>query len=397
MFTSPNPLHESYHRRFTFPSSPHLRPPTLLTLQAEQASLYPSSYTPSWLLSTSPLTPPSFNPLPSPPFSLPSPSSPYPDIQAFLAAELSRPILPLPSGAPLHLPLSSPPASSFPLFNFPPSTRSPSPGNSFQTSSTSPPSSLPSLPSATYTKAPTKRAHPRLTPTPHTPHHHSPSLHPPTTSRQRFNASCHMCKTSMPVHELSVCTSKGGGPSGRKRSCRKKFCGQCALRCYAQVLSAMTPADISRWQCPACLSLCYCAACTRQKAGAALPSFLSTCSPLSPLQQVYSDLLVSTSPSSSDSSALSLGSSLDTPVGSGGQGGEGVGMGAGMGVRVGGEEGGRPKPLRIPSPSMVGDGGWEGGEGGAPFVPLCIARESSIPFFCFPAEPHCAPRGGSAW
>ena len=390
MFSSPRPSHDPYSRRFSFPSDPHLRPPTLLSLQPEHASPYASSYTPSWLLSTSPLTPPSFTSLPSPTSSLSSPTCQQPDIQAFLAAELSRPIPPSTTDPHFRFPLSSPSSSPFSPFTLLPPTRSPPPRFIPPASSTAPStSSHPSPSPSTYTKHTHRRhtSHTPITPLPPNTPITSPSSHRPL--RKKHGASCHQCKTTMPVSELSVCTAKAGGV--RKRGCRKKFCGACLGRCYEVEAVGMTREERARWVCPACLCLCYCAACSRQKA-AALPSSASP-SHLPPAR-LWADVRVSTSPTSSsdDSTALSLSSSLDTLVE---PGGEEPGME--MGLVDARADGVRPTPLSIPpSPSRMGEEGWDG-EGEVPFEPLCIAREPSIPFFSFPAEPHCAPRGGSWW
>ena len=81
--------------------------------------------------------------------------------------------------------------------------------------------------------------------------------------RKFGRGSCHQCKTTRDSKLLLCCTSKAE-KGKRKRKCRKKYCAACLTRTYAQVMSAMTPADISRWQCPACVGICTCAACQRR-------------------------------------------------------------------------------------------------------------------------------------
>ena len=160
------------------------------------------------------------------------------------------------------------------------------------------------------------------------------------------------------------------------------------------------------WTCPACTSLCHCAACTRSKHQQQQQQLVRSTSvlgaqsafprPLSPLPWYVPALHVTTtaSPSSSDSSSpFSLSSAVDSPD-------------SFAFLAPSSSAFKRPAPLRIPSPSLSSAGmrDWrevEDGEVGAqevyervvaPFVPLCIARESSEPFFSFPAAPHCAVR-----
>ena len=202
MFTRAGSGDDGFGRRFTFPSSSLSRGPSLLAQLPEDTSIF-EPYSPSWILSNSSLTPPSFpssSPLSLSPSALSSPDDArYTEVQAFLDAELKRPIL---HPFPITMSDSSPASSSLSSLLLSMSSRSP-------TSST-----------AAYRKADTRGRSRRGTAEAVSTVVHASVVR---SVRKRFGASCHLCKTTRPVLELFVCTAKAE-PGRRKRGCRKKFC-----------------------------------------------------------------------------------------------------------------------------------------------------------------------------
>lgn len=80
--------------------------------------------------------------------------------------------------------------------------------------------------------------------------------------KQEF-ASCHRCKTSKSIIVMMFCTrqypylqTQGG------YTCRKKYC----IKCLQTQLCNFTDEERNKWTCPACLGVCACSKCVREKA-----------------------------------------------------------------------------------------------------------------------------------
>ena len=84
-----------------------------------------------------------------------------------------------------------------------------------------------------------------------------------------LKASCHNCKTMREPRLLITCTVDG--ESGKRRRCRKRFCGACLMRMYSLDIHRMTAAERDSFQCPACLACCVCAACKKRDQAAGAP------------------------------------------------------------------------------------------------------------------------------
>ena len=84
-------------------------------------------------------------------------------------------------------------------------------------------------------------------------------------------SSCHQCKTLHVDSSLYFCaksyTAMSGSKQERKeRLCRKKYCYRCLAKYYPEKPPDPTdPRAKDTWHCPACLNLCTCAACKRQR------------------------------------------------------------------------------------------------------------------------------------
>ena len=219
----------------------------------------------------------------------------------------------------------------------------------------------------------------------------------------------------------------------------------CLLRCHNIDVARMTADERDRWVCPACHSLCYCAACQRyEKHRAAERATANSTAMAEPIVRdvthlsshslpsggPYQSLRIDTSPSSSDQGVASFHSSPLTPL-------------AAVDYSLPSTPTAfdqlmapippprpsralvslvrsslqRPPPLHLPvgsPPSMaaaaplfspVSVAG--GGERADPFVPLLISRSSPHPFFTFPAlfpaaqlftaPPHCSTSRTYSW
>ena len=207
--------------QFSFTHAHHQH--SVSPLQRGQTAALPP-YSPSWQLTASPLTPPSFQLCPPPSF----PSSPphtacWPDVSRFLHLQLSAPIPSLGRDG-LSLLRSEPDAAgAAPLTSSPSScagdSRSPSSSSAFSSPSAQPSSSgaspfsfVPSLQPALplFGKATGGR---RRRPT---------VIQAAGCGRRAHGSSCHQCKTTLPARELLCCTNR---PDQRKtRRCRKKYC-----------------------------------------------------------------------------------------------------------------------------------------------------------------------------
>mmetsp|Transcript_10180 Transcript_10180/g.19549 ORF Transcript_10180/g.19549 Transcript_10180/m.19549 type:complete len:471 (-) Transcript_10180:394-1806(-) len=79
-------------------------------------------------------------------------------------------------------------------------------------------------------------------------------------------SSCHQCKSRRALHKLFFCSNQGNmkRPKDKRHMCRKKYCDQCLEKFYHE--KPPTRTERPTWLCPACRTLCCCAACRRQKA-----------------------------------------------------------------------------------------------------------------------------------
>ena len=69
------------------------------------------------------------------------------------------------------------------------------------------------------------------------------------------------------TQRLSLKRHRGGrgeNKMGEDVRAQPVFVGNCLSRTYAQVMQAMTASEVARWQCPACVGICTCAACQRR-------------------------------------------------------------------------------------------------------------------------------------
>ncbi|GAB5356504.1 hypothetical protein AAMO2058_000295600 [Amorphochlora amoebiformis] len=79
-------------------------------------------------------------------------------------------------------------------------------------------------------------------------------------------SSCHQCKSRRALHKLFFCSNQGlcTRLKDKRNLCRKKYCDQCLDKFYHE--TPPEKIDLPKWLCPACRSLCCCAACRRQRA-----------------------------------------------------------------------------------------------------------------------------------
>eukprot|EP01083_Nonionella_stella_P015777 44151_1 len=82
----------------------------------------------------------------------------------------------------------------------------------------------------------------------------------PYPRRVHTGLSCHQCKSLRKREELTHCTN-GDESNSKHRMCRKKYCYKCLRKFYGEYLNG---ADLNFWKCPACRSMCCCAACRRK-------------------------------------------------------------------------------------------------------------------------------------
>mmetsp|Transcript_42836 Transcript_42836/g.71339 ORF Transcript_42836/g.71339 Transcript_42836/m.71339 type:complete len:571 (-) Transcript_42836:109-1821(-) len=87
-----------------------------------------------------------------------------------------------------------------------------------------------------------------------------------TPTGSALGSSCHQCKSRRAVNKLYICSNQGSPQKSKDRRhiCRKKYCDQCLEKFYNE--NPPSSVQINLWLCPACRSLCCCAACRRNKA-----------------------------------------------------------------------------------------------------------------------------------
>ncbi|MES1910675.1 MAG: hypothetical protein MHM6MM_003225 [Cercozoa sp. M6MM] len=80
--------------------------------------------------------------------------------------------------------------------------------------------------------------------------------------KKAVRKSCHQCKSSRALHELSFCATHPNilNHPVEPRRCRKQVCDKCLSKFYRE-----SPAQCADWVCPACRGICSCAACKRQR------------------------------------------------------------------------------------------------------------------------------------
>ena len=296
------------------------------------------------------------------------------------------------------------------------------------------------------------------------------------------NAVWFRCKTTRPIDELLVCTAKAE-QGKRKRGCRKKYCrthtsphthnktnrtspaahtalrcvdwsgcaGEfCLLRCHSIDVVRMTADEKDCWVCPACHSLCFCAACQRYEkhraaeqatagptptAASVVREVTDSASYISPrTARSYHSLRVDTRSSSPSLDTASFQSSPLTPLASLDYSPPPSSSHAPLNplllpvppprpssalLSLTLPPPQRPAPLLLPvsPPSSTATAGplfspisMASGQcgSGSPFVPLLISRSSPYPFFNFPAifptppqlftaPPHCSSSRAYSW
>lgn len=126
-------------------------------------------------------------------------------------------------------------------------------------------------------------------------------------------ASCHNCKTMREPRLLITCTVDG--ESGKRRRCRKRFCGACLMRMYSLDIHRMSAAERESFQCPACLACCVCAACKKRDQAAGTPPVPMNPNTGLPLHSPYTHLQGSQiGPASQQADASGFVSHHATPV-----------------------------------------------------------------------------------
>mmetsp|Transcript_25688 Transcript_25688/g.50040 ORF Transcript_25688/g.50040 Transcript_25688/m.50040 type:complete len:347 (-) Transcript_25688:259-1299(-) len=77
-------------------------------------------------------------------------------------------------------------------------------------------------------------------------------------------SSCHQCKSRCSLSSLIPCKNRTSlKTKPKQKGCRKKYCDRCLNKFYNE--SVPSPEQQPKWSCPACRSICMCAACRRQK------------------------------------------------------------------------------------------------------------------------------------
>mmetsp|Transcript_27022 Transcript_27022/g.37605 ORF Transcript_27022/g.37605 Transcript_27022/m.37605 type:complete len:400 (-) Transcript_27022:426-1625(-) len=91
------------------------------------------------------------------------------------------------------------------------------------------------------------------------------SSKPKQTTGNGSGSSCHQCKSRCMLSSLILCKSLPAmRGKGKRQGCRKKYCDRCLNKFYHE--KSPNAEQKSKWACPACRSICSCAACRRQKA-----------------------------------------------------------------------------------------------------------------------------------